>query len=236
MIPLNTASIRGVFFECAGQIRPPGKEKTNGRKLDRIPHFIAANGWIQSINSHPIYKNRHPVIYCPKSIMEKGGTSVYRRYSDVNPGTVPVSQIRRNRMKNILILLLIAALAAVLIISIPALQNRSGTRTLYIQRMQTEISDAIHQTATLSRSAGADSAAILARIRCNLHSIRLLNQLSIAQEGPSGTLLVQESLDSLISDVDHYLSYLTTGMDTGEYQTNLQNGMNTLQSTIGALQ
>ena len=88
---------------------------------------------------------------------------MYRRYSQVNENAVPVSQVRRNRMKNILILLLLAALVAVTVVSVPALRSRNAMRELYIRRMQVEISDAAKQTTSLSRSAGADSSAILAR-------------------------------------------------------------------------
>ncbi len=160
---------------------------------------------------------------------------MYRRYSQVNTNTVPVNQIRRNRIKNILILVLLLALAAVLVVSIPAMQKQNSARDLYIQRMQTEISDAVRQTTTLSRNAGADSAAILARIRSNLYAIRIINELNIAQEGASGRLLQEETLSTLQSSIDNYLTFLTTGMDTGEYQTNLQNGLNDLQTTISAL-
>ena len=161
---------------------------------------------------------------------------MYRRYSQVNENAVPVSQVRRNRMKNIPILLLIAALVAVTVVSVPALRSRNAMRELYIRRMQVEISDAAKQTTSLSRSAGADSSAILARIRSNVYAIRMINEMSIGQEGAAGRLLQEETLSTLQSFIDNYLAFLTTGMDTGEYQTNLQNDLNALQITINALQ
>ncbi len=161
---------------------------------------------------------------------------MYRRYSQVNESVMPVSQVRRNRLKNILILLLIAALAAVIAVSVPALRSRNSIRELYIRRMQAEIGDAVKQTTALSRNAGADSSAILARIRSNIYGIRMINELSIGLEGASGRLLQEETLSTLQSSIDNYLAFLTTGMDTGEYQTNLQNDLNTLQETVNALQ
>ncbi len=160
---------------------------------------------------------------------------MYRRYSQVNTNTVPVNQIRRNRIKNILILFLLAALVALAVVSIPAMRKQNSARDLYIQRMQTEVGEAVRQTTTLSRNAGADSAAILARIRSNIYAIRIINELNIAQEGASGRLLQEETLSTLQSSIDNYLTFLTTGMDTGEYQTNLQNEINSLQATINAL-
>ena len=161
---------------------------------------------------------------------------MYRRYSDVNRGSVSVSQVRRNRIKNIVIVLLAAALIAVLAVSIPVMQNQNGSRNLYIQRMQTEMGEALRQTTTLSRNAGADSAAILARIRSYLYGIRLMNELASAQSGMSGTLLDENTLSAIQSSIDNYLAKLTTGMDTGEYQTNLQNDMTELMTVIQNLQ
>ena len=43
-------------------------------------------------------------------------------------------------------------------------------------------------------------------------------------------------MTSIQSSIDNYLAFLTTGMDTGEYQTNLQNSLNELQVEISALE
>ena len=85
----------------------------------------------------------------------------------------------------------------------------------------------------LSRNAGADSASILARIRSNLYAIRTVSDLNTAR---SGEILVQEDrILTLQNTVDRYLTYLTTGMDTGEYQTNLQIALEDLQAELNAL-
>ena len=160
---------------------------------------------------------------------------MYRRYSQVTENPTPVSNIRRNRIKNILILILIAALAAMAFVSVPAVQKEKGLRELFIQRMQSEISEAVRLATSLSRNAGADSSGILARIRCNIYSIRTTNEISMGIEGVSGRLLQEETLSTLQSSIDNYLTFLTTGMDTGEYQTNLQNSLNSLQATINNL-
>ena len=161
---------------------------------------------------------------------------MYRRYSQVNEVNVPVSQTRRNRIKNLLILVLLAAVIALAAIAMPAVQSRSNARTLIIQRMQNEIATAVRLTTSLSRNGGASSAAILAQIRSNVYAISVANELSIGMEGASGRLVQEESLTSLQSSIDNYLAFLTTGMDTGEYQTNLQNMLDALQIRIGSLQ
>ncbi len=160
---------------------------------------------------------------------------MYQRYSRVSEKPVSTTQVRRNRVKNILILLLLAALIALAVISLPALRSRTSQRDYYVQRINTEISEAIRQATSLSRSAGADSSAILARIRSNIYAIRVINELSVGMEGAEGRLLQEETLSLLQSSIDNYLAFLTTGMDTGEYQTNLQNSLNSLQVTINAL-
>ncbi len=158
---------------------------------------------------------------------------MYRRYSHVGEGAMPVTTMKRNRIKNAVLLLLVIALVALLIISIPALRNREETRSLYVRRIQSEIEDAVRQTSTLSRNAGADSAAILARVRSSLYAVRVLNNMNTA-EG-NALLIEEERLITLQNTVDRYLSFLTTGMDTGEYQTGLQNALAELQTLAGNL-
>ncbi|MBR2823913.1 MAG: hypothetical protein IKE24_09525 [Clostridia bacterium] len=161
---------------------------------------------------------------------------MYRRYSQVNQAAVSVSQVRRNRIRNILILILAAGLAAMTAVALPAVRSREAGRQLYIQRMQNEIATAVRLTTSLSRNAGANSAAILAQIRSNVYTIGVINEISIGQEGAGGRLIQEDRIASLQSEIDHYLAFLTTGMDTGEYQTNLQNSLNALQVDISALE
>ena len=61
-------------------------------------------------------------------------------------------------------------------------------------------------------------------------------EVRIGEEGAGGRLLQEDQVTSLQSYIDNYLSFLTTGMDTGEYQTNLQNSLETLQVQISALE
>ena len=159
---------------------------------------------------------------------------MYRRYSQTGDGNMPLSQINQNRIKNVIILVLLAALAALLVISLPLLSLRENTRTLYIQQMQKECQDAYNDASTLSRTAGADSGATLSRVRSNIHTIRTLNNLNSAQG--NARLLDNEQLATLQSQVDQYLQYLTSGMDTGQYTTGLQTSLADLLTVIGNLE
>ncbi len=159
---------------------------------------------------------------------------MYRRYSRGNAGSVSLSQMKRRRIKDLIILALIVLLVAGTAFAIPVLQQRDAAHTIYIQRMQSECDDALRQSSSLSRNAGADSASILARIRSNLYAIRMISSLNTAEGG--GVLVDDERIMTLTNTVDRYLTYLTTGMDTGEYQTGLQTSLEELQETLNALQ
>ena len=158
---------------------------------------------------------------------------MYRRYSQTNGTTATLSQMKRSRLKDLLILVLLGLLIAALVIGIQALQKDRNARSVYIRRIQTECDEAVRQVATLSRNAGADSASILSRIRSNLYAIRMISGLNASQGG--GELVSEDRILTLQNTVDRYLTYLTTGMDTGEYQTTLQTAMEELQEELNAL-
>ena len=159
---------------------------------------------------------------------------MYRRYTHVNGEPMSLSAMKRNRIRNLIILVLAAMLIALAIFAFPALRYREDERTLYLQRMQSECDEAIRLTSTLSRNAGADSAALLARIRSNLYAIRTMNSVYMGQSN-GRQFLPEDRLMTLQNTVDRYLSYLTTGMETGEYQTNLQNALEELRTELGLL-
>ena len=159
---------------------------------------------------------------------------MYRRYSPVGDGAMPLSQVNRNRIKDIIILLLIVALTVLLIISLPLIRNKGNVRTQYIQQLRRECQEAYNNTQTLSRTAGADSAEILASVRSNIHAMRVVNNLSGA--GGNGYLVDDGRLSSLISTVEEYLGILTTGMETGQDVTSMSTSLADLQAAIGNLE
>ena len=158
---------------------------------------------------------------------------MYRRYSQANGTGISMSQMKHSRIRDLVILVLAGLLVASLVLGIPAMLKQTDVRTLYIQRIQAECDDAIRLTSTLSRNAGADSASILARIRSSLYAIRMISNLNAAEGG--GPLVEDERILTLQNTVDRYLTYLTTGMDTGEYQTGLQTSLEELQETLSGL-
>ena len=162
---------------------------------------------------------------------------MYRRYSQTGDGSMPLSQINRNRVKNIIILVLIIALAALLIISLPLMTNRGETHSLFIQKIQEECDEALRQANVLSRTGGAASSSDLSKIRCNIHAIRSINSLSQA----SGRMLLDDNnLMTILNLVDRYQEQLNQGgqkiINPGEYTTSIQNAIIELQEAASSLE
>ena len=154
---------------------------------------------------------------------------MYRRYTNANDPGMTLDQRKRSRLKDVVIILLIIALAALAVVSYPALQSRSGSHDLYVLRMRSECDEAIRLTNTLSRNAGADSASILARIRSNIYAMTVINVFNNNQEVGNGDLVPTATLETILNTLEKYQTVLITGMDTGEQQTNLLNDLESVR-------
>ena len=159
---------------------------------------------------------------------------MYRHYSQRNGDGLSLTQMKRNRIKDIVILLLIAAVIAMAVFLIPLLHQKNEERETYIHRFQVEAEEASRLTTSLSRTAGADSAAILAKIRSNVYAIRKLNEHYRSQQG--NPLLSDTDLQEIINMIDRYIASLTTGINTGTYQTDLQLTIDQIIEVVGTLQ
>ncbi|MDO5435431.1 MAG: hypothetical protein Q4G19_03585 [Clostridia bacterium] len=160
---------------------------------------------------------------------------MYDRYSQALKNKISVGERNRGRIKNIIILLLILVIAGLCVYGIPRISSGNELRTLYIRKMQSECDEALRQTNVLSRNAGADTSANLARIRSNVYSIEQINTLSASLPGETKTLIDGSVLSSIRLNIDTFLSVLATGMDTGEYVTDLQTTLDTVRSLLSSL-
>lgn len=160
---------------------------------------------------------------------------MYGRYTDTGGRNMPVAERKKSMVKNIIIIFLVLVIGALCAVGVPALQAQRGSHQVYVQMIQSECEEAVKLTTSLSRNAGSDSAAILARIRSHIYAMRTINGVSIAQDGAAGRLVSEELFDGLLTMLDSYLAFLTTGMDTGEYQSNLQTSLDALQSELRGL-
>ena len=159
---------------------------------------------------------------------------MYRRYTQMQGDSLPVTQVKRNRVKNIIILVLAAALIAGAVFVIPMMRREGEEKPLYIQRMQAECSEAAQLVTTLSRYAGADSAEILAQVRSHLYAIRTLNNMYIIQHREA--LVSEEKMDNLVKKIDDYLYDISKGgQNTSVQQTELNIQMEQLQNELNEL-
>ena len=140
----------------------------------------------------------------------------------------------KDRIRNVIILVLLAAVIALSIFGGQAMTYRAEVQVTYVQRMQTECSEALRLVGTLSRTAGANSAATLGRIRSHVYSMDTINQL---HAGTGGQFLVgNDYFTSLYAVIDEYSDKLITGMQTGDLQTSLNQQLTTLQNIVGMLE
>lgn len=159
---------------------------------------------------------------------------MYRRYSQVGDGSMPLSQVNRNRIKNIVIFVLIVALVVMTVISLPLMTRQNETHSLYINLIQRECREAYENSRTLSRTSGSDLAANLSRIRCNIYSIRTINNLSSSS---SGLLVEEERLLTIQNTVDRYLENSNAGgQSTGELSSSLQQALSELMEIAERLE
>lgn len=158
---------------------------------------------------------------------------MYGRYSNIGKNNMTVDQVNRNRLKTAAILVLAIALIVMAAVSIPALRSKNDSRELFIHQMQNECDEAVALANKLSRTGGTPTAGQLSQIRCNLYAIRSINVLS----GQDGVRMLDENeISELISQVDVFYSVLTTGGETAEKVSSLQNGLLALQEKINALE
>ena len=135
----------------------------------------------------------------------------------------------RNRMKNILILVLLAAVIFLIIFSSGAVRYRDNARALFVQQVQVECGEALNLCSTLSRTGGSGSAETLGVIRSRVYAIDRINTISIALGGPSARLVDESYLTQIYSLITSFSADLrASGMNSSTYQNELTNTLNSL--------
>ena len=140
----------------------------------------------------------------------------------------------RERVKTIMLAALIVALVVLAVVGVPAMRFRSEAKELFIARIQLECGNALSLTNSLSRTAGANSAATLGRIRSCVYAMETINSLSVGLSGSAGWIIQEDWFTSLYGMIDSYSSQLLTGMTTSEQQTALYNALQTLSEQLDA--
>lgn len=158
---------------------------------------------------------------------------MYHRYSQSGGYINQVSR-KGNTVRNVIIIILLVVIALLCAFGIPALNATTSLKSDYISILRTECYDALTTTDKLSRTASASSNTMLAHIRSNIHAMQVINNESDIGSS-SGKLLDETVLSSILNEIDTYLEYVITGMDTGDKQTKLSNDLSALLTQIQAM-
>ena len=160
------------------------------------------------------------------------------RYNPLKPRKGRMDEQRPRfleKVKTVVIVLLLVALIGGAVIAVPAIRFRSNTNDLLVRRMASECGEAVTLAGTLSRTAGTSSYDTLARVRSRVYAMELMNSLSVNLNGSSGTIVSSEWFTNLTSQLDNYGTQLITGMSTGDLATTLQMDLNTLYAQLQTL-
>lgn len=137
----------------------------------------------------------------------------------------------RERIRTGLIIALVLIAVVLGILGGRAMAYRSEARALFASSMQTECIEALNQANLLSRTAGANSAATLGRIRSSVRAMDDINRIRMGLEGGKA-FVSEETFSELYGILDNYSSRLLTGMNTGDMQGQLQAALEALQTML----
>lgn len=161
---------------------------------------------------------------------------MYQRYTSRAEGMQGAAIPRmKDRIRNIALAVLLVACILLGIFGGRAMSFQADAHTTFVRRLQTECNDALNLTTSLSRTAGANSAATLGRIRSHLYAMDTINQLNVGLQGAGGYLVNNDQFTLLYAMLDEYSDKLITGMQTGDLQTALTNSLTELAATVNGL-
>ena len=161
---------------------------------------------------------------------------MYHRYTSRSEGMQSTGAPRmKERIKNIVLMVLVVACILLAIFGGRAMSFQADAHTTFIRRMQTECNDALTLTSSLSRTAGANSAETIGRIRSRVYAMDTINQLNVGLRGAGGYLVTTDAFTALYDVLDEYSNKLITGMQTGDLQTQLTTSLTNLANLVNQL-
>lgn len=162
--------------------------------------------------------------------------SMYGHYRNAQKmGREKIGNSKRDRIRNIVIAVLVATVLVLTGVCAEMIRYRNEAHAAFANTMRNECNSAIVQTNSLSRTAGADSPAILGRIRSHVRTMDTINQINAALEHGDQYLVAPSVFENLYTILDNYSSKLVSGMVTGGLQTELQTSLDTLVMMIQQL-
>lgn len=160
---------------------------------------------------------------------------MYQRYTSRSGGSVKSGgNVLLNRVRNIVMLLLVIAVILLAVFGGKAIGYQTESHTTFVRRLQTECNDALALTPSLSRTAGASSAATLSKIRSYVYAMDAINQMNLSLEGKY--LVATDVFTNLYGIIDDYYNRLITGVVTSDRQTELTNVLSQLVQTLAYLE
>lgn len=137
---------------------------------------------------------------------------------------------RADRVRSIAIILLLVLLVGVSIVCVQAFAFRGNCEESMLNRALTECGEAINQVNTLSRSGGSDTAAVLGKIRSNIHVIDVLSAMHQSLYGRA--LAPSAGFTELYAVIDSYSAKLKNGSATIDELTRLGDQLAVLQGFL----
>lgn len=139
------------------------------------------------------------------------------------------------RLRSVLLVVLLVAVVVLGVWGGQAIVYQSRCEPTFVSNMLTECDSAITTANTLSRSGGAESAAILGRIRANIRAIDVINEVNNSIEGGNGYFVPTAVFTELYGIIDSYSNNLKLGNVTIEDQNNLVNALANLGALLDTL-
>lgn len=145
-------------------------------------------------------------------------------------GARAVEHTRADRVKNIVIFILLVAVLGVGIVGGQAIAFRGKAQESLVARARVECNDAVNQVNNMSRSGGSDTAGALGKIRASIKAVDVLSSLSQSLYG--SPLTVQSSFNDLYTIIDSYSAKLKNGTSAIDELTRLAEGLTHLQTVL----
>lgn len=133
-----------------------------------------------------------------------------------------------------LLAVLLVAVVLLAAFGVPAIMYRTRSEETFVNRMVTECGDALALANSLSRSGGAESSAILGRIRSDIHAIDAVNEMRNTLTG-GGYYVPPHVFTNLYGIIDSYSNNLKLGNVTMQNLTELVTALEALQLTLAEL-
>ncbi|MBQ7850928.1 MAG: hypothetical protein IJ343_14485 [Clostridia bacterium] len=157
------------------------------------------------------------------------------KYSNTRGGAPASGGPRLSRFYAPVLAALLIALVLLGIFGGQAIVYRSTSEKTFVNRMLTECDEALASVKGLSRSGGSESAAILGKIRANIHAVDAINSISNSIAGGGGYFVDPAVFTRLYGVIDSYSNNLKLGNVTIEDLNDLTLGLEALKETLAAL-